>query len=220
MNGWLILLGILLFFLLLLLIPVHLDIEYDGELRVNVRYLFIKYPLYPPRPKKEKKPKKKKEKPEEKKEKPKKENAAVKFVREHGIDAVIEILKAVVDIIKNLLGSTSRHLVIDKLVINAIIVGSDSADTALKYAYACSAVYPMVSFLKSNAHLRRHSEDISAGFLFEKTIVEFIFHSRIRPYWLVGMGVSALAKLIAGVVRAFSMKAQPDAPEEKKPSTN
>lgn len=207
MNGWLVLLGILLFLLLILLIPIHLNIEYDGELRVWVRYLFIRYPLYPPKPKKEKKPKEKKGKPEEeKKEQPKKENAAVKFVKEHGIDAVIELLHTVVDIIENLLGSTARHLVIDRLVINAIIVGSDSADTALKYGYACSAVYPVITLLDTKTHLRHHSEDISAGFLFEKTIIEFIFRSRIRPYWLIGMGVSALARLIKGVVKAFRMK--------------
>lgn len=208
MTALYIILGIFLFILLLLLIPVHINIEYDGEVRIVVRYLFIKYNVYPQPPKKEKKKPEKKKKPEEEeKEKEKKENPAVSFVKEHGIDAVIEILKAVIDIIKNSLGSTARHLVISKLVINAIIVGKDSADTALKYGYACSAIYPMVSILENTAQLRRHSEDISAGFLFEKTIVEFIFHSRIRPYWLVGMGISAVVKLLVSLVRAIGMKA-------------
>ena len=207
MIGYYIFFGILLFLVLILCIPIHINITYNGQFSVVVRYLFIKYTVYPMPPKKEKKKKAPEKEGEKKVEKEKKENPALKFVKEHGIDAVIELLRTLLDILGRSADISARHFVISKLVINAIIVGSDSADTAMKYAYACSTIYPMITLLQTRSRLKKHSEDISAGFLFFFFFIEFVFDSRIRPVWLGAVGIDAVFRLIAGFIRAYRMKA-------------
>ena len=74
---WLyILIGIILFFLLILLIPVGVRVCYNEEFIAELKIGFITIQLYPPKPKKPKKKKKKKE--------PKKESLSVEthYVRE------------------------------------------------------------------------------------------------------------------------------------------
>ena len=66
---WLyVLLGIVLFIVLLLLIPVGFKADYEGDVRAAVTVGFISIPVYPPKPKKKKK-KKKPEKPKEEEKK-------------------------------------------------------------------------------------------------------------------------------------------------------
>ena len=79
MTALYIILGIILFFIAVLSIPVVLDLEYTDAVRCKVSWLFLKFTLYPfpeKKPKEEKpQEEKKEEKPEEKKEeapKPKK----------------------------------------------------------------------------------------------------------------------------------------------------
>ena len=92
MTALYIILGIILFFIAVLSIPVVLDLEYTDAVRCKVSWLFLKFTLYPfPEKKpKEEKPasEKKEEKSEEKKEeaaKPKKENFLKTFYNNQGI---------------------------------------------------------------------------------------------------------------------------------------
>ena len=70
--GWLIFLGIILFIILLLALPVHVIAEWNEKLTLRARYLFFKFTIIPGK-EKEKKPKedkqKKSEKPKENKPK-------------------------------------------------------------------------------------------------------------------------------------------------------
>ena len=52
------LLGVLGGLFLLLLIPIRLALDFDGELSVRLRYLFLCFRLYPRKEKKKKKPEK------------------------------------------------------------------------------------------------------------------------------------------------------------------
>lgn len=201
MTALYIILGILAFIILLLMIPLKIDLEYDDEVRLKVGYLFLKYTILPQQAKKEK-PKKKKKAAEKKKEEKKKEpekkqkNPILEYADKHGLDGLLELVKAIAKIVVDVLKSMAKHLVIKKLVIRAIIAGEDSADTALKYGYACSVIYPALSIIDRNTRLKYHSEDISAGFLCEKTMAELEFTAIIKPLWLLVIAVPAAFKLI------------------------
>lgn len=54
MTGWIVVLAVIAFLLLLLLCPLCLSVSYEGEWKVKVRYLFVRYPLYPRKPSKKK----------------------------------------------------------------------------------------------------------------------------------------------------------------------
>ena len=67
----LILLGIVLFFVSVLSVPVRVTLAYDDKIRLSVRYLFVRLDILPAGPKKEKKPvKKEKNQPAKKKAAP------------------------------------------------------------------------------------------------------------------------------------------------------
>ena len=210
MKALLIILGIIAFILILLMIPVRIKLDYGEKTTLRLGYFFLSFRIYPA---KEKKPGKKKKTPEKKKEEEKKKPQKKKtgklkqLLDKHGADGLIEILKEAAKIVTELLGGLARHLYFTRFNVRICVVGEDAADTAVKYGYVCSAVYLPIAVLSEHSVIKKHSEDISAGFLFEKTIVEFIFHSRIRPYWLVGMGISAVVKLLVSLVRAIGMKA-------------
>ena len=77
MTALYIILGILLFLLVILSLPVNIYAEYKESFVLAVRWLFVKIYIYPPADKKKKKPKKEKKPKEEKpqEEAPKEEPA-------------------------------------------------------------------------------------------------------------------------------------------------
>lgn len=71
------------------------------------------------------------------------------------MDGLFEILSDVISIIKDTSSKLIKHIVIKKLKIDLLIVGEDAGDTAMKYGYICSALYPAVSFIDSNMKLKK-----------------------------------------------------------------
>ena len=145
---WLyVLLGIILFLVLILLIPIGVKASFKDELKAVLKIGFIPVQLYPPKPKKEKK--KKKKKPEEpkdkKKEKPKKKKPSM--AKEKGIMWLIDTIQQAAALATGALKSFFRHLVLKRLNISIIYHGEDADDTAVKYGYFCLAVYPAASFI-------------------------------------------------------------------------
>ena len=89
------------------------------------------------------------------------------------------------------LGGFAKHLYITRCNIRICVVGEDAADTAIKYGYVCSAVYPVISILEQNCVLKKHYTDISAGFLAEKTAAEMELTFKIRLLFLLGAAFKA-----------------------------
>lgn len=206
MTALYIILGIIAFILILLFLPLRVKIEYDGDMKLKLGYAFLNFTILPQKPKKPKKPKKQKKKPEPEKEKTeekpdKKKNPIMQLKDKHGLDGLIDLIKQIVHIVVDMLGKLARHLKIRNLVINAVIAGEDSADTAMKYGYACSVIYPAVSILESKAVLKKHSEDISAGFLSEKTVIEFKFTAKIRVMFILGAVIPAAFKALKLIIK-------------------
>lgn len=208
MTAVYIILGILLFLLVLLLLPVKIRLEYDNDLKLWVGYTFIYIQLVPKKPKKPRKPRKKKQKKEEapaEKNEPasnkKKKNSILEYKDKHGLDGLIELVKKICGIVTKAMGRTARHLTIPYLEINAFISGEDSADAAMKYGYACSVIYPALSILQSRSKLKRFKEDISANFHSEKTAVELKLKAKMRLIWVLWILITAFVKLVFTIAK-------------------
>lgn len=204
MTAILIIFGIIAFIFVLLICPLSVSVVYDGEVELKIRYLFLCFKLLPKKEKKPKKPKPQKpEKPEKTDSKPqdKNKNSAKDFVRKKGIDGLIELLKKMVDIILKAAKTVTSHLVISKLDINVLVVGDDAADTAMKFGYLCSAVYPIVSIIESHIKKCRHNENIVAGFNDSKTKIYLVVKARIKPLFLIGAAVTALFRGIKAIAK-------------------
>lgn len=184
--------------LILLMCPLKVYVDYDGELKLKIGYLFLKFGIIPEKPKKPEKPKPEK-KTEEKKEQqpePRRPGRVRRLVNKHGIDGLIDILKEIAAIVVDTLKKASKHLYFTRFNIRICIVGEDAAQTAVQYGYVCSAVYPIVAVLTEHSVVKKHNVDISAGFLAKKTAAEMEITAKIKPLFLIPIAVSALIKLI------------------------
>lgn len=199
MTALYIIVGILLFLFLLLMIPVSFHFVYDGEPKLILQYLFIRIRLVPPKEKPEAQESKveNSEKQAPKKSE-KKDNKLKKLYKKRGLDGLLEILEEIISIIKDTSTKLIKHIVIKKLKIDLLIVGDDAADTAMKYAYVCSAVYPMISFIDSNIKLRKKEIDINAGFNEKETKIFAETKVNIRPWF-------ALGTIISGIFRSIKL---------------
>ena len=201
MTALYIIVGILLFIFLLLMIPVSFRFRYDGEPELILQYLFVRIKLVPPKEKSEKQ-KNESEKSEKPKEKKPEENNLKKLYKKRGLDGLFEILSDVISIIKDTSSKLIKHIVIKKLKIDLLIVGEDAGDTAMKYGYICSALYPVVSFIDSNMKLKKKQIDIEPGFTEKETKIFAETKVSIRPWFALGTIISAALrgiKLILGI---------------------
>ena len=207
MKALLIILGIIAFILILLMIPVRIKLDYGEKTTLRLGYFFLSFRIYPA---KEKKPGKKKKTPEKKKEEEKKKPQKKKpgklkqLLDKHGADGLIEILKEAAKIVTELLGGLARHLYFTRFNVRICVVGEDAADTAVKYGYVCSAVYLPIAVLSEHSVIKKHSEDISAGFLAEKTAAELELTAKIRPLFLIPILLKALIGRVRIVLKLRS----------------
>ena len=173
----------------ILFCPFSIELIYQDEVKLKVGYIFPLFKVLPQKPKPEKPEKKKPEK------KPKKKNPVLEFTKKQGLDGIIELLKEITGIILKLVDTIRRHIVM-KTRLDLLVVGSDAADTAMKFGYACSAIYPLLSLIDRHTKLKKHEEYIDAGFEAEKTQVRFILKAHIIPVFVL---IGAVGALIGGI---------------------
>lgn len=202
MTAWIIIFGIIAFIFLLLICPLSFSIVYDGDFELKIRYLFLCFRIFPPKEKKHRKSKnKKKQKSEKEKPQEEKKNSVFDFVKEKGLSGLTEMLKSLANTVENAVSSITKHLVISKLDVNVLVVGEDAADTAMKYGYICSAVYPLISIIDNHVKKCKHSENIVAGFNDPEMKIVCAVKIRIKPIFLLITavktafnGIKAIAK--------------------------
>ena len=180
---WLyILLGILLVIFLLLVTPVQLKASYNENFRCILKIGFVKFSLYPPKPKKKKKPKKADE--EQKSEETKKES----LIKEKGISWLFDLIKKIADLAVGALKDFFRHIIVKKLMLSINIAGKDAADTAVKYGYCCSAVYPAFGIIVGAVKCKNYGVDISPDFEEKaKSAVNMELEAKIKILWLLAL---------------------------------
>ena len=169
--------------------PFSIELIYQNEVELRVGYIFPIFRVLPQKPKPEKPEKEKSVK------KTKKKNPVIEFTKKQGLEGIIELLKEITEVIFKLMDTIRRNLVM-KTRLDLIVVGKDSADTAVKFGYACSAIYPLLSLIDRHTKLKEHEEHIDAGFQAEKTQVRFILKAHIIPVFVL---IGAVGALIGGI---------------------
>lgn len=213
-----IILGIILFFVLLLSVKVRIDAEYIDSFRVKLRWLFLSFDLYPMQ-KKEKKPKKEKPKKEEPPKaqeetpKEKKPNPFKTFYENQGFDGVMQLVRDSADAVGGLMKSVKKHLIIDELFLWIVIShNQDAAQTAIEYGEACQDVYPAMGFICSNLKVKKYDVEIEPDFIGTFSSAQFAFALSVRPIFLINAGIVLAVKLLFKVVLKL-LRAKPKTPE-------
>lgn len=155
--GW-VLVGILLFVLFLLLLPVHTRVRYDGALQVWAGLGPVLLRIFPLKQRKNK-PKKEKTQKADKSEK--KANPKKKLTPEIIFDFIRLGLEA--------LGTLKRQLVLSNLTVHLKIASGDAAGTAILYGRIAAAVSALYPVLERNLRVKKTDIAVDADFDGKKT---------------------------------------------------
>ena len=204
-----IVLGIILFFVIVLSVPFHISIGYDNKIHLSIRYLFIKLDVLPARSK-PKKEKPKKEKPEPKEEKPKQEapkekkpNPLIEMVKANGYDGMMTVLSNLGNVFRIYGGKLLKSVVFDEIYLYICVGTGDAAATAIKYGQTCQKVYPLMGFLCSNNVVKKYDIDVDSDFLANKTEGEFFFDMHLCIRKIINASIAMVVRLIFKVVLTF-----------------
>lgn len=207
MTGLLIFAGIILFFILLLSIPVVLDLEYLDLFKCRVSWLFLKFNIYPQdeskKKKKKKEPKKKEDVPKESpaEEKPqeikenKKDNFIKTFYDNQGIIGIIDLIKNCASYLGKFSKGFLKSIYITKLFINISVTESDAAKTALRYGKICQEVYPPLGFICSSCHVKNYKVNIWADYCGDKTKGAFETRILLVPRSVINAAIALVFRL-------------------------
>ena len=206
----LILLGIVLFFVSVLSVPVRVTLAYDDKIRLSVRYLFVRLDILPAGPKKEKKPKAPKEpkppkEPKDEKEAPKekKPNPIIEMIKANGHDGMITVITNLGSVLSTYGGKLFRSIVFDRLDLDISVGTGDSAATAIKYGQVCQKVFPVMGFICSNNLVRKYDINVEPDFLANKTEGKFYCEMKICIRKIINSTVGMVVRLIFKVVLKF-----------------
>lgn len=178
--GW-VLLGILLFVFLLLLLPVHTRVRFDGALQVWAGLGPVSLRIFPLN--KKSKPKKEKTQAAEAKEKPKKPKPKL------NLEIICDFIKLGVEA----LGKLKRQLVLSNLTVHLNVASADAANTALLYGRVAAAVSALYPVLERNLRIKKTDIAVDADFEGKK----------LTALADISLAVCPLRLLMAGVILAF-----------------
>jgi len=157
-----IIVGIIALIIGTLSIPVLLRLEYIGDVKLQVQWLFLRKQLVPAPPDKPKK--KKKEKPEKeekpKEEKPKEEgekkpNALSRFYEYQGIPGFVELLRRTVAALKKFRHGLWLSFCIRELDLKINLPGGDPEGLAVQYGKLSAAIFPSLGWLCSKLRTKK-----------------------------------------------------------------
>lgn len=215
MTALYIILGIVVFFALVLSIPVFLELDYTDSVKVAVSWLFLKFTLYPNNKEKKKKEKPAEEKPkeEEKKEKepkkeepkPKKENFIKTFYKYQGVAGIAELISDCAKALGKFSKGFLKSIIIKKLRIDIKVTEDDAAKTAIKYGKICGEIYPPLGFICSSCRVKNYKVNILADYCGEKTQGEFETKVGFVPRSIMNAGIAFVFRMGAQLLKvAFS----------------
>ena len=164
MTGLYIFLGIILFILAVLMIPVHVAADYKDEFSLKIKFLFFfKYVIFPMKEKKKEKEEKQKEKPKtEETEKPKKEKR--KMTLEEIIDMVIDYVNKFGPGAKMILRNIRFH----RLELYWKVTAEDAAACGLKYGKICAWLSGVFGFFRNFVKIEKPKIKVFPDFISEK----------------------------------------------------
>lgn len=182
MTGAVVAGSVALFLLVLLFCPVLMLADFEQEFSFQIRYLFLRFRLYP-QPIKQQHAGKEAEEPaaEEKKGLKKLKET----LQEKGLSGFLEILRETAALASDTMAKFLPHLVISRFSLLIAVAGEDAASTALNYGHVCAAVFPLLGILFANIRCRKHYVRIEPDFQAETSRVKCSVKAKISLIFIV-----------------------------------
>ena len=170
-----IILAIIAFLTLLLLVPFHLIINYDGKLGIFMKIFGIKFSI-----KGKSKNKAKKKKPKEEKKISNQKSAENKSLIDR-IHYFLNLMKASKELVLNIL----NKIEIEDLTFKLKVGGSDPFETATHYGQASGAVYTAFSAICCSKKPINYEVNVSPDFISEKSSLVMNLDIKLRPIYMI-----------------------------------
>ncbi len=174
--GW-VLLGILLFVLFLLLLPVHTRVRFDGALQVWAGLGPVSLRVFPLKQKKSKPKKEKTQAADKKEQAPKPKKPKKKLT----LEIICDFIKLGVEA----LGTLKRQLVLSNLTVHLKVGSKDAANTAILYGRVAAAVSSLYPILERNLRIKKTDIAVDADFESDKMEVLVDVQLAVCPLRLI-----------------------------------
>ena len=212
MAGWIFAgLGILL--LCLLLLPVVFQAEYDGELTVWVRYVFLRRQILPRPPGKEKPPEGEKASPPqgESTKKPQKEKLSA--------GELFSLSKTILEGLWPPLRRLLKTVVFYDIFFGMRVAEEDAAQTAISCGRYNAAAFGICGFLENFFQIKRVKISIFPDFTQEESAVRFRGKVRVIPLAALAAGIAAFISLLMKLSPLSLPKGKKEGHHDPKEST-
>lgn len=215
---------IILFFAFILSLKAKITVEYNDEVSLFLRVLFVKIRILPKKDKAsgprsmsrrkaqaikkrlakkaEKKRLKKLKKAEKKREKQKLREEQPK--KKKSLDDILDMISTVRDVVGAVIKTFFGHLRIDLARLHITVAAEDAATTAIYYGVICDALTHLLPVLESAKGFRTpKARDISVNtdFLTETMRADVKISMSIRVWHVLHVALAALIKLIPHLVK-------------------
>ena len=210
MTGWLIFGGIILFILGILMVPVHIAVDYKEELSLSFRFLFfyIKYDRNSEKGKNEKTEKKEKKTSVNKEKSPGKQKK--KRTLEENIDMVIDIINKYGPGAKMIL----KNIRIHRLELYWKVGAEDAAACGIKYGRICAWISGVLGFFRNLMKIEKIKLRVFPDFICEKDEIyggaDFQFNPLIVIIGALRMGIVFIKDMMKNKPKTKSAKPRHD----------
>lgn len=231
-----ILLGIILFFVLILSVKFRITVHSEDGVDLTVRWLFLKFTILPKKEKPEKKKKKKKKEKENAEEDKKKDetvpepkppkakksgdNIFVRFYHNNGVEGVVDLIKRFSAALKTGMGNVMRSFTFEELYISLLVGAGDSAETAIKYGKTCAAVFPAMGLITDTMRVNKYSLDVNPDFIYGKNKARLHVQLSVIPRRLINSFIGLGVRIVFKVVLNFLKGSKAKKPDEQKEESN
>ncbi len=182
--------GVLLFLFVLTLFPLRLELGFQQEFSLKLRYLFFAFRLLPG---KEKEPEKEKQEEEEPKEETEKKFDLKKSLKRHGFSGFLKTLFELIQVAAHSTKGVLSHLKIKVFDLYLCLAGAeDAAEAAIRYGQLSGAVYSACGLLFGLTGCRKKAVTVDLDYKAEEDQVDFSARLSILPLFLLKEGVSLL----------------------------
>lgn len=194
-----IILGVVLFITLILISSISVCISIIDDLRITVRFWFLRFNIFPFE---KKKPKENKPTDSEK------QNYLKKLISENGFLGAVSELISIAKVILKKMGKTSKHIRVRKFFLWIVAASEDPSDTGVLYGSLCGIIFPALrafqSLLKWND--RKTKVSVTSDFLREKPDFALECKLKLRVYYIVVLGLGVLFELVKRKINMSNYK--------------
>jgi hypothetical protein len=191
-----IIIGIIVFFALILSIRAHIHFEYeDGkELTAWAKWAFIKIPLLPQpeKPPKEKKEKPKAQEPAATQEttptepKTKGPNPLKNIYENEQLQGIMDIFGKLLQLIDKFGRGVINSFVIDEMFLDVDITKGDAATTAEEYGKLCRVIFPVFGAVCANCNVKQYSLNVEPDYIAKPGVrIAFSMEISLNPRKLI-----------------------------------